>query len=337
MELIDEAGVAARQLVVLDAEGFETLVVVVKASFDLARLEGGLPPLADVHEPVALADEYAGDPAKSGLLVAADGALFKPAADILLRGHAVPSHRDQRWSEVVLECGSISKRASVCGPRIWKRGLLTGTVPAEPGPMEPVPLVWERAFGGVDPNTDPPRRFDANPAGCGYRTTAVSELRGQPAPQIEHPDAPVEAAGTKGRAVGFGPIAPFWSERARFAGTYDEAWMKARMPFLPKDFDPRFQQVAPPDQVLAGYVKGGERVRVQGVTREGQLDFVVPRWRPAVSVRLGDEPQPLELVCDTLLVDGDKRRLSLTFRGNVRVHGRLDELRWTIVSEAPRG
>ena len=337
MELIDEAGVAAKELVVLDGEGFETLVVVIKASFDLARLDGGVPALAELHEPITLADQYAGEPQSSSLVVAADGALFKPAADILLRGHAVPTHRDQRWSEVALECGTLSKRAAVCGPRLWKRGLLTGTVPGEPGPMERVPLVWERTFGGTDPNTDPPRRFDANPAGNGYRTTAVSELRGQPAPQIEHPDAPVEAAGTKGRAIGFGPVAPFWSERARFAGTYDEAWMKARMPLLPKDFDPRFHQVAPPDQVLAGYVKGGERVRVKGVTREGQLEFVVPRWRPAVSVRLGDEPQSLELACDTLLIDGDARKVSLTFRGHVRVHGRLDQLRWTIVSEAKRG
>lgn len=332
MDLVDDLGVACRQLVALDGQGFEALVVLVKANFDLARLESGVPVLAGAHDPIELADRFRGEPESSSLLAAAEGALIKPAADILLSGHALPNHRGQPWSEVEFEFASIRKKAVVCGPRVWKRGLLGGAIVGDPEPIERVALTWENTFGGVDASYDPPRRFESNPAGKGFKPSAKRELRGKPAPQVEHPDASIGSAGSSGRAIGFGPIAPFWAERAKHAGTYDDAWMKSRMPLLPEDFDARFHQVAPPDQVLPGYVQGGERVRIRGMTPSGDLAFQVPKWRPDVGVFVGDQLHKLAPRCDTVQIDTDRMTMSLLFRDSLRIHGRLAELCWVHVS-----
>ncbi|MCC7011403.1 MAG: DUF2169 domain-containing protein [Planctomycetes bacterium] len=336
MDIIDDLGVACRQLVALDGEGFEVLVVLVKANFDLARLDGGVPALARAHDPIELADRYRGKPESSSLLCAAEGAPFKPATDVLLSGHARPRQRGQVWGEVEFEFAALAKRATVCGPRLWKRGLLGGAVPADPAPFEGVALTWENTFGGVDTSYDPPRRFEPNPAGSGFRPSSKAELRGTPAPQVEHPDASIESAGSSGRAQGFGPIAPFWAARAQYAGTYDEAWMKSRMPLLPADFDARFHQVAPPDQILPGYIRGGERVRIRGMSAGGELAFQVPAWRPDVGVFVGDELRKLAPRCDTVHIDTDRMTMSLLFRDTLRIHGRLAELCWVHVSAEER-
>src|SRR4029079_3507430 len=49
---------------------------------------------------------------------------------------------------------------------------------------------------------------------------------------------------------GWAAIPAHWSQRARFAGTYDDAWRESRWPLPPEDFDPRFFNVAPIDQQL---------------------------------------------------------------------------------------
>lgn len=42
------------------------------------------------------------------------------------------------------------------------------------------------------------------------------------------------------------------------AGTYDEAWRANRHPLLPEDFDSRFWQCAPEDQIARPFLRGDE-------------------------------------------------------------------------------
>jgi len=51
----------------------------------------------------------------------------------------------------------------------------------------------------------------------------------------------------------FGPIGRGWSERLKYAGTYDDDWLENVFPFLPA-----YYQAAPADQQLL-YLKGGGR------------------------------------------------------------------------------
>lgn len=101
--------------------------------------------------------------------------------------------------------------------------------------------------------------------------------------------------------------------RRRFAGTYDRAWREERCPMLPLDFDERFHQAAPPDQVVTPHLRGGERVRVIGVAA-GELTFHLPA--PALHVALtvrGDEVRRRPAL-DTVRIEPSARRLVLTHR-----------------------
>jgi hypothetical protein len=83
-------------------------------------------------------------------------------------------------------------------------------------------------------------------------------IAGQPVANLEDPLHPISAPDQRPRPHALAPIAPAWSPRPSFAGTYDQTWTKNRMPLPPADFNPRYNQVAPPDQIYPSHVVGGE-------------------------------------------------------------------------------
>src|SRR5687768_9530824 len=75
---------AAKLMPLSDREGVETLYAVVKGTFIL----GARPAVADAQVPVALVDEFHGEPATSSVRVPSDVSLEKPGTDVLLHGSA---------------------------------------------------------------------------------------------------------------------------------------------------------------------------------------------------------------------------------------------------------
>ena len=117
--------------------------------------------------------------------------------------------------------------------------------------------------------------------------------------------------------AGFGFIAPGWEPRRSRAGTYDEAWLGSRAPYLPVDFDPRFFHTAPPDLVCPAHLSGGEPVEVTNASASGLLRFRLPRCEIAASVRIARKVERPRLHLETVLLEPDDHRLSLLFRGAV--------------------
>lgn len=157
------------------------------------------------------------------------------------------------------------------------------------------------------------------------------DLRGAHAPHVESFAAPVAGPGRRGVSWGFGPIAPHWQPRASLAGTYDARWAKERMPLLPTDFNPRFHQVAPADQVLSGYVQGGETAATLGMSPQSPLRWIVPRERPAVTVSFARRRHDLAANCDTVCIDMDVLVMTLVWRATTSVHCKLHDLDWICV------
>jgi hypothetical protein len=117
--------------------------------------------------------------------------------------------------------------------------------------------------------------------------------------------------------VGFGFTSPHWQPRARYAGTYDEAWNKTRKPLLPRDFDRRFFNAAAPGLVASSHLKGGEPVIIANASPKGRLAFSLPRQTPpAVTIRMGGSIAP-ELHLDTVILDTDAHQVLLRWRGFV--------------------
>ena len=121
--------------------------------------------------------------------------------------------------------------------------------------------------------------------------------------------------------AGFGPIPADWPQRHALVGTYDDAYMKDRWPWLPADFDYGHFNAAPRDQQLEGYLRGDEDIVLQHLhASHPTLRTKLPgaRVRCLVQFRGTDgvlrysEPQ---MRLDTLWIDADASKLVLVWRG----------------------
>lgn len=327
MELINLTGFATERYLTVDGQGCEVLLVIVKATFRI------VPPTtlepADPIEPICPVDAYLGEPGASSLAASGEAAAFKPNTDILLSGCAYPNPREPSHALTGFRLGPITKLVRVLGDRRWERRLSVWQ-PSPPARFEKMPLVYERAFGGVD-MSDPraPESCAENPVGVGLRSRRnQSELAGQPLPNLEDPQDPITSPGQRVRPFGLGPIAPSWEPRVSLAGTYDAAWRARRLPLPPSDLDPRYHQAAPPDQIRAGYLHGGEVIEIFGMAAEGNVHFTIPSLRPEVVVRILEQRETPAALCDTLTIDMEKRTLCMVWRASLVVQGRVDGIMW---------
>jgi hypothetical protein len=317
-----------------DAEGVDCLFAVVKATLDVRE---GLS-LAEEQLPVTLKDQYLGEPGKSSIKVPTEVSLMKPTTDVLLLGSAqAPGGRSTTQMDVSLVAGPVHKTVRVFGDRVWERSGARHVI-SQPMPFDTVPLVWERAFGGTDRAGFEPRAEARNPVGAGYRARdGEKELDGLPLPNLEDPEHGVGSWKDTPPPAGFAPICGHWEPRRSFAGTYDERWRQQRAPLLPKDFDPRFCQVAPPGLVAPGYLPAGTPIQVRGVTPSGVLRFQLPPVRVEVTYVLGGASQVRPANLDTVMIEPDENRLVLVWRAALRCDKqalRVNEVRPAVLRAA---
>jgi hypothetical protein len=179
-----------------------------------------------------------------------------------------------------------------------------------------MPLVWERAYGGMDRFSDDQiAEEERNPVGAGFRVKGgTNPLEGLLLPNLEDPQDLISSWHQRPRPACFAPIAPHWEPRRSYAGTYDEDWQQKRAPFLPTDFDERFFQVAPEDLVSPEYLTGGERVDVRGASPSGWIQFRLPLVSLNVSYIRDDDPVASPVCLDTVVIEPDEGRLQLVWR-----------------------
>jgi hypothetical protein len=312
---------------VKDKHGRTLLAVVQKVSFRVdAR---GRVELDDDGPEPDLIDTYHGDDrGTSSIRKPSQLFEYKPGTDVLLLGHAHPPRGSAATSvDVSLTIGPIAKRARVHGLRVWQRGVFGGLTPG-PGCAirEPIPLVYELAYGGMD--LSDPEATVGEPRNTVGRGVArdLDKLIDQPAAQIEDPADP--------RApVGFGAIHRHWQPRASFAGTYDEAWLEAKAPLLPDDFDPRHHVSVPPDQWSVAPLRGDEPCEVRGATAEGVWRFQLPRVALGFSSMALGKRTEHRTHLDTILIDADAGRIELTWRAAVPLPPKWEHLDQIVVFE----
>ncbi|TRX72844.1 DUF2169 family type VI secretion system accessory protein [Pseudomonas mangiferae] len=121
------------------------------------------------------------------------------------------------------------------------------------------------------------------------------------------------------RPAGFGVVGRAWTPRLQRAGTYDARWLAERWPRLPQDFDFAYWNGAPLDQQIAW---PSPRVRIElwnvldpRYCLDGHVSLELPGHRAFfLAWFAGEVPFPIQPVIDTVLIDGDQRRVSLTWR-----------------------
>jgi hypothetical protein len=319
---------AAERGWVRDRNGAEVWLVAVKCTFDI-RPDGSTEISAD-QPPVLRTPEYHGEPGTSSVKYEADLVLTKPTTDVILVGHAyAPGGHPVTALDAGFRIGPLEKILRISGDRTW--GALG---PSAPAPFDRMPLVYERAFGGVDLRSAHPERDWEwrNPVGTGF-AVARDNLAGQALPNIEYAKDRVGGWKDRPRPAGFGAIASHWQPRASFAGTYDETWMATRQPLLPDDFDDRFFQCAPSDQQTPAPLRGGEPVELYHLTPDGVLRFALPKTFLGFETRFHDGSREThkERRLHTVIVEPDYPRVSLIWHTALPCHYKVQKLDRTVV------
>lgn len=307
LQLDNQTPFKATIAVLADRSGIDTLYVVIKATVTLR------PNLSLAPEQIlpTMADEYYDDPATSSLRAASEMHIGKPGTDVLLVGHAwAPDNRPIARMNVSLRVAERRKDLLVSGDRTWSDGK-----PTNPIPFEAMPLVWERAFGGVHQLGDRVLAEERNPVGCGFTgERTADDMQRQPVPNLEDPATPLQKPGQLATPACFAPIAPAWLPRRAYAGTYDANWQRTRAPYLPADFDPRFLQSASGALSFDRYLQGGEPVEISGVTPDAPISFALPASPLGVEVIVAGSAQRPPVHLETLLIEPDENRACLTWR-----------------------
>src|SRR5205085_5670440 len=222
---------------------------------------------------------------------------------------------------VLFRVGELRKTIKIVGNRTWQRTLLSTSI-SKPQPFENIPLIWENAFGGWDRSLENPDRHTfepRNPIGTGFRSKRGTFEDGIRLPNLENPQHPLKHHGDAPPPAGFGFVGPHWQPRAALGGTYDDTWTKSRAPLLPKNFDRRFFNAAPPDQILQRPPLGGEPVLVTNTTASGTVAFDLPRISSPVCrfvLRQGEDVE-VTMPLDTLIVNTDDMLLVMLWRCHI--------------------
>jgi hypothetical protein len=291
--------------------------------------------LADEQPEPLLAAEYNGEDGISSLRYEADLAAPKPTTDVIVNGSAyAPGGRGAKEFGVAIRIDGIQKALRVWGDRVWCRGP-GGVFPSAPVAVTEVPIVYERAYGGYD-NKDPdPRRQKIdlrNPVGRGVAADDRL-LVDQPVHNFEYPDRDP----AKGGPAGFGAIASYWSPRLELQGTYDKAWEEARKPLLPVDWNPKSLLCSPEDQRPHQHLRGGERVLLANLTRDGSLQFDLPKIYPVFTTYFstagGRRAEEHRARLATVIIEPDHPRVTMAWLTALLVHRDEDYLDETVVRE----
>lgn len=324
-------------------DGLSFLAVLVKATFSIP--EQGLAVAADQQMPVEFGDIPYDTENGGSTRLEADVAPFKPRADIVLVGHAyAPAGQWVTGIDVSLRVGRLQKVLRVFGDRFWQTGAFSSERATAPKPFDKMPLVYERAFGGIDLKGG--GYLPANPAGRGYLAdTAKKNVQNAPLPNIEDPTCLIGSPKDQPRPVGYGFYGRAWEPRYAYLGTYDENYRKRYAPDPPPDFKFDYYNGAHPDLQVEGYLSGDETVELINLSPRGTLRFQLPGrsvtcWvqkryetlqayiqtmghqNNAETAHSGVDPKPeaLAMNLDTLCLLPDENRFFLIWRGRTPVY-----------------
>lgn len=327
---------SAVALPALTKEGLQVLVTIVAGRFRMPRAGAAsneAPVPTEEQVPPCLADVYSGEPGSSSLKYEGQSGYTRPGTDVYLIGQAwAPRGRPTPAMMAGVRVGKLAKEVLVVGDRFWQRGIL-GMTFSLPKRFTTMPLLYERAFGGMARRGDKPPVFEPrNPVGRGLYADSKAAAD-QPLPNLEDPQNRVAAVKDRPRPAALGPVARSWQPRVNQAGTNDHAWQSARAPLWPLDFDERFFCAASPGLVAAPHLIGGEPVVLTGVSPDGPIRFPLPSVRLVAKARFRACEVRRAMALDALLFEPDAGTLTLTWRCAVPAPRGLLEHESTVVRE----
>jgi len=307
-------------------QGVETLYTIVKGTFNFfPKLS-----LAPVQPQPQKKDEYSGEPGHSSLVIASDYHTGKAGTDIVMTGSAFAADgQEVHQLDVSLQVGNMHKVVRVFGDRVWERGRIT-----QAKTFTEMPLTYEHAFGGTllwDGELH--QQEDRNPVGLGFSGDLTDQdVETWPLPNLENPAQPIQHFAARPTPACFAPIAPHWHPRATFAGTYDEHWQRNRAPYLPEDYQPRFNNNAPDDQIYEDFLLGGEPVFISGMHPVGDLNFNLPQVNLINRIQIQEREMVIPFQLETVHLQPNQLQVSMVWRSAVACDKHARKIRQISVS-----
>ncbi|MFO0616577.1 MAG: DUF2169 domain-containing protein [Polyangiaceae bacterium] len=275
------------------------LTTIVKASF--ALVPDGPMSLLDAADDIVRADVHHGNNPTRSVKLTTDLAPNLPRADIVLTGHACAPPANPVPALTVRLV--VFRDAPLVDKAFRVRGDASG---ADVKPFDRIPMVYERAYGGIG--------WPDNPYGRG----AVAS---DPVPpNLFDPRSPQ-------KTVCFAPIPRGFPSRARLLGGIDRKEIEKPVPEIPPELDWTYFQSAPEDQ-RTDYLHGNEWVILERMTADPT--FVRSHLPSALGVvRVKGltgvpEDQVFPLVADTLRIDADELCCSLVWRSSFVVENEAE-------------
>ncbi len=199
-----------------------------------------------------------------------DEGVVKTTAEYLVHGAAYPPNGSERGCAVRAQVADLEKTLIVHGDRAW-----SGRQISVARPFTRMPIDWAHAFGGP--------QSAHNPVGRGMENVELHGVQAQWLPNIELATDPIHSPDQCPQPAGFGRIEPTWAARARYAGTYDGAWMQEHAPGYPPDLNWKHFNLASPDQWFPQDIPTGARF---AFTHMHPSEKVVQGCLPRFAVRL---------------------------------------------------
>lgn len=308
LQLKNDTPFAAAIAVFPNEHGIDTLYTIVKATFIFFPRLSLAPQQAEPQKK----DEYSGEPSESSLMIASDYHTGKAGTDIVMTGSACNlDMQEVNQMDVSLEVAGRRKTIRVFGDRTWEHGRATRAKP-----FTQMPLTYERAFGGtlmVDGQLH--QHEERNPVGLGFcGDLTAADVECWSLPNLENPKQLIHLPDTRPAPACFAPVAPYWHPRANFAGTYDEHWQHNRAPYLPEDYQPRFMNMAPEDQIFREFLRGGEPVSIVGMHPMGELHFQLPKVELVNRLQMQSRELKASFDLETVHVYPNQLQLSMVWR-----------------------
>lgn len=331
-----------------DGDGAPIYSVLVKRTYDI---DPGLPlRRAEKDRPLALIDVYYdhGDAETSTVMEESEIIACKPMTDVVFIGKAyAPDGKAVQSMDAGLQVdGAGRKLIRVIGDR--KCGHRVGYAPtvSEPRPFTSMPVRYDLAYGGRDLHSfpDTPAWYPRNHRGKGYAVRNIKAVvQNLALPNIEDPldlltperIVTEEPEGWRLAPLpqGLGWYQKTWYPRTFFCGVLPpylapgSLTKEEHMGLLPKDHValwlkrkiPAFQQRFHCGASLGlsfPHLKGGETVRLRGLTPDGLLHFTLPAAPPSISLDIGLPPHPMDPVMHSVAIRGEDRQVDIVWRAS---------------------
>lgn len=330
-------------------DGAPILSVLGKGTFKFANGKAAEPD--EEQFPFLDADEYVGqgNPVTDPVRLESDLVAYKPMTDVIFLAHAhAPKGHKVPQADVGVQVGSARKIFRVFGDR---KAYVTGSGLAfsAPVPFERMPIDYSLAYGGKDEKSEEgiPYTYMKNPLGRGFVVkNNVKAIQDLILPNLEDPAkllTPQNLVLQKFERwkdwpdpVGLGYVGKNFHPRYTLAGlppdiqASEEMERQRAMQKMPRIGSGPASQPPPPNPILNlqffngaspglafPYLTGKETIMMANLDKDHpRFSFTLPDKRPRAFLDVGEGPEEMRMVLQTVVVHKDSNQVSMVWRGS---------------------